>query len=69
MNWQTVKECYEILYEWPEIPALNALELLNHKYKDKYIRSYAVKQLHTINDEELSDILLQLVQVDVYSLY
>uniref|UniRef100_A0A5F8GB49 phosphatidylinositol-4,5-bisphosphate 3-kinase n=1 Tax=Monodelphis domestica TaxID=13616 RepID=A0A5F8GB49_MONDO len=51
---------------WPKLPPREALELLDFNYPDQYVREYAVGCLKQMSDEELSQYLLQLVQVLKY---
>uniref|UniRef100_A0AAR2JUW3 phosphatidylinositol-4,5-bisphosphate 3-kinase n=1 Tax=Pygocentrus nattereri TaxID=42514 RepID=A0AAR2JUW3_PYGNA len=54
-----------LLQIWPRLHPRDALELLDFNYPDQYVREYAVSCL----DEELSQYLLQLVQVLRYEPY
>jgi len=58
-----MREAYRLLYEWTPLEPIRAIDLLNKNFIDPEIRSFAVRCLHRMSDEELSDILLQLVQV------
>ncbi|XP_063531233.1 phosphatidylinositol 4,5-bisphosphate 3-kinase catalytic subunit delta isoform [Cydia strobilella] len=51
-----------MMSEWPMLPVESALELLDYAYADAAVRSFAVKCLAKITDEELLLYLLQLVQ-------
>ncbi|XP_071070646.1 phosphatidylinositol 4,5-bisphosphate 3-kinase catalytic subunit beta isoform isoform X3 [Dasypus novemcinctus] len=55
-----------LLQIWPKLPPREALELLDFNYPDQYVREYAVGCLQQMSDEELSQYLLQLVQVLKY---
>ncbi|XP_023381682.1 phosphatidylinositol 4,5-bisphosphate 3-kinase catalytic subunit beta isoform isoform X3 [Pteropus vampyrus] len=55
-----------LLQIWPKLPPREALELLDFNYPDQYVREYAVECLQQMSDEELSQYLLQLVQVLKY---
>uniref|UniRef100_A0A8C0TWG2 phosphatidylinositol-4,5-bisphosphate 3-kinase n=2 Tax=Canis lupus familiaris TaxID=9615 RepID=A0A8C0TWG2_CANLF len=55
-----------LLQIWPKLPPREALELLDFNYPDQYVREYAVGCLRQMSDEELSQYLLQLVQVLKY---
>lgn len=57
-----VAEAISLLQNWPRLPVEKALELLDYAYADQQVRSFAVKCLHSVSDEELSLYLLQLVQ-------
>ncbi|MBN3272232.1 PK3CB kinase, partial [Polyodon spathula] len=66
-----------LLQIWPKLSPRDALELLDFNYPDQYVREYAVHCLrdmrqvheHCAGDEELSQYLLQLVQVLRYEPY
>lgn len=51
-----------LLQIWKLLKPEQALELLDYSYPDTFVRSFAVRCLHQMNDEELSLYLLQLVQ-------
>ena len=46
-----------------------ALELLDANFGDAEVRSYAVRQLHSLSDDNLVDYLVQLIQVLKYEPY
>uniref|UniRef100_A0A667X834 phosphatidylinositol-4,5-bisphosphate 3-kinase n=1 Tax=Myripristis murdjan TaxID=586833 RepID=A0A667X834_9TELE len=58
-----------LLQIWPKLSPRDALELLDFNYPDQYVREYAVRCLRDMSDEELSQYLLQLVQVLRYEPY
>ncbi|XP_068601187.1 phosphatidylinositol 4,5-bisphosphate 3-kinase catalytic subunit beta isoform [Brachionichthys hirsutus] len=58
-----------LLQIWPKLCPRDALELLDFNYPDQYVREYAVGCLRVISNEELSQYLLQLVQVLRYEPY
>ncbi|XP_016887681.1 phosphatidylinositol 4,5-bisphosphate 3-kinase catalytic subunit beta isoform isoform X2 [Cynoglossus semilaevis] len=58
-----------LLQIWPKLSPRDALELLDFNYPDQYVREYAVGCLHDMSDDELSQYLLQLVQVLRYEPY
>ncbi|KAL7842566.1 hypothetical protein SRHO_G00242550 [Serrasalmus rhombeus] len=58
-----------LLQIWPRLHPRDALELLDFNYPDQYVREYAVSCLQDMSDEELSQYLLQLVQVLRYEPY
>ncbi|XP_054159781.1 phosphatidylinositol 4,5-bisphosphate 3-kinase catalytic subunit alpha isoform-like [Oppia nitens] len=63
-NRDEVAQLYLLLKRWPKIKVETALELLDCKYTDLKVRSYAVKWLDTgLSDDHLLQYLLQLVQV------
>ncbi|XP_066508546.1 phosphatidylinositol 4,5-bisphosphate 3-kinase catalytic subunit beta isoform-like isoform X1 [Hoplias malabaricus] len=58
-----------LLQIWPKLSPRDALELLDFNYPDQYVREYAVRCLQDMSDEDLSQYLLQLVQVLRYEPY
>uniref|UniRef100_A0AAQ4RTW9 Phosphatidylinositol-4,5-bisphosphate 3-kinase catalytic subunit beta n=1 Tax=Gasterosteus aculeatus aculeatus TaxID=481459 RepID=A0AAQ4RTW9_GASAC len=58
-----------LLQVWPKLSPRDALELLDFNYPDQYVRKYAVGCLRDMSEEELSQYLLQLVQVLRYEPY
>ncbi|PNJ36358.1 PIK3CB isoform 8 [Pongo abelii] len=63
---EDVAQLQALLQIWPKLPPREALELLDFNYPDQYVREYAVGCLQQMSDEELSQYLLQLVQVLKY---
>lgn len=57
-----VAQMQALLQVWKLLKPEEALELLDYCYPDNYVRSFAVRCLETMSDEELSLYLLQLVQ-------
>ncbi|GAM18279.1 hypothetical protein SAMD00019534_014540 [Acytostelium subglobosum LB1] len=72
VNWvemdQTL-EAYRHLQEWAALRPTQALELLDAKFADSNVRSYAIAALNCFTDAEFSDFLLQLTQVLKYEPY
>jgi phosphatidylinositol-4,5-bisphosphate 3-kinase len=64
-----VQRLYVMLREWSSLSGVAALELLDSKFGDMHVRRYAVSALEQLSDEQLSDYLLQLVQVLKYEPY
>ncbi|KAK4875877.1 hypothetical protein RN001_012299 [Aquatica leii] len=64
-----VSEVISLLQEWPLLSVEKALELLDYAYADHEVRSFAVKCLVNISDEDLLLYLLQLVQALKHELY
>jgi len=63
-NSEQVYEAETLMEEWEETPnPLDALQLLDVRYASPKVREYAVRTLNIMTDEELSEIMLQLVQV------
>ena len=54
---------YNLLYKWPDIKPIVAIELLNSAYSDLEVRNFAVRCLDkNMKDEEVHQYLLQLIQ-------
>ena len=66
---EDVKEAHRMLFVWRLGPPIQALELLDILYSDIVVREYAVHRISRLEDDELSTILLQLVQVLKYEPY
>lgn len=63
-NHLDVIEIYNLLYKWPDIKPIVAIELLHSIHSDIEVRNFAVKCLDKhMKDEEVQQYLLQLVQV------
>ena len=59
-----ISQLYCLLENWPKVNFETALELLDCKYADLFVRNFAVKCLdQNLKDELLLQFLLQLVQV------
>ncbi|KAG8142360.1 hypothetical protein E2320_006288 [Naja naja] len=58
-----------LLQSWPELPVLNALELLDFNFPDPHVSRFTVNSLKKLTDAELFQYLLQLVQVLKYQSY
>ncbi|KAK0174893.1 hypothetical protein PV327_010608 [Microctonus hyperodae] len=57
-----VAEATALVQQWPKLSVEKALELLDYAYADQTVRSFAVRCLMDVSDEDLSLYLLQLVQ-------
>ena len=68
-NFRAVQELHRIVNCWPPMGPLDALELLDARYADSHVRSYAVARLEMFTDSQLADYLLQLTQVLKYEPY
>uniref|UniRef100_A0A6Q2ZPY2 phosphatidylinositol-4,5-bisphosphate 3-kinase n=1 Tax=Esox lucius TaxID=8010 RepID=A0A6Q2ZPY2_ESOLU len=66
---EDVAQMVDLLHKWPELPALHALELLDYCFPDPRVRSFTIRCLRKLSDEELLQYLLQLVQVLKYESY
>uniref|UniRef100_A0A8C2ATU3 phosphatidylinositol-4,5-bisphosphate 3-kinase n=1 Tax=Cyprinus carpio TaxID=7962 RepID=A0A8C2ATU3_CYPCA len=65
----TKEEMVSLLRKWPELPAIHALELLDYSFPDPHARSFTIRCLRKLSDDELFQYLLQLVQVLKYESY
>ncbi|XP_060623795.2 phosphatidylinositol 4-phosphate 3-kinase C2 domain-containing subunit alpha [Anolis sagrei] len=70
-NWDltTLPEIYLLLQQWPPLPPLTALALLDSNFADQEVRTKAVKWIEATSDDELADILPQFVQALKYETY
>uniref|UniRef100_A0AAY4CDH9 phosphatidylinositol-4,5-bisphosphate 3-kinase n=1 Tax=Denticeps clupeoides TaxID=299321 RepID=A0AAY4CDH9_9TELE len=66
---EDVAQMVWLLRKWPDLPVLHALELLDYRFPDPYVRSFTIKCLRKLRDDELFRYLLQLVQVLKYESY
>ncbi|XP_023685988.1 phosphatidylinositol 4,5-bisphosphate 3-kinase catalytic subunit delta isoform [Paramormyrops kingsleyae] len=66
---EDVAQMVSLLQLWPELPALHALELLDYSFPDPNVRSFTIRCLRRLSDNELFQYLLQLVQVLKYEPY
>ena len=69
INWSNpnaVHEAHSLLDDWGELTPKDALELLDARYADRRVRTYAVQCLYAMPDEELELYILQLIQVLKY---
>ncbi|XP_069003589.1 phosphatidylinositol 4,5-bisphosphate 3-kinase catalytic subunit beta isoform [Embiotoca jacksoni] len=66
---EDMAQLQSMLQIWPKLSPRDALELLDFNYPDQYVREYAVRCLRDMSNEELSQYLLQLVQVLRYEPY
>ncbi|KAF0696753.1 Aste57867_12512 [Aphanomyces stellatus] len=65
-NRAHVMDAYKYLYLWSAPTYLQALQLLNRKFPDPFVRAYAVRCLDSLPDYRLRLYLLQLVQALKY---
>uniref|UniRef100_A0AAZ3RDJ3 Phosphatidylinositol-4-phosphate 3-kinase n=1 Tax=Oncorhynchus tshawytscha TaxID=74940 RepID=A0AAZ3RDJ3_ONCTS len=61
-DWGSMAEIHALLHNWPSLPPVCALELLDSKFADTEVRSVAVSWIESSSDDELADYLPQLVQ-------
>uniref|UniRef100_A0A8C5NGS4 phosphatidylinositol-4,5-bisphosphate 3-kinase n=1 Tax=Gouania willdenowi TaxID=441366 RepID=A0A8C5NGS4_GOUWI len=66
---EDVVQMVSLLESWPELPAIHALELLDYSFPDPAIRSFTIRCLRKLSDDELLQYLIQLVQVLKYESY
>ncbi|XP_063001290.1 phosphatidylinositol 4,5-bisphosphate 3-kinase catalytic subunit delta isoform [Elgaria multicarinata webbii] len=66
---EDVSQMIHLLQTWPELPVLNALELLDFNFPDRYVGTFTVNSLKKLTDADLFQYLLQLVQVLKYESY
>ncbi|KAG7477551.1 hypothetical protein MATL_G00070830 [Megalops atlanticus] len=66
---EDVAQMVSLLKTWPDLPALHALELLDYSFPDRCVRSFTIRCLRKLSDNELFQYLLQLVQVLKYESY
>uniref|UniRef100_A0A8C8RZV6 Phosphatidylinositol 4,5-bisphosphate 3-kinase catalytic subunit delta isoform n=1 Tax=Pelusios castaneus TaxID=367368 RepID=A0A8C8RZV6_9SAUR len=66
---EDVAQMISLLQSWPELPVLNALELLDFNFPDRYVGSFTINSLRKLTNDELFQYLLQLVQVLKYESY
>ncbi|XP_061910272.1 phosphatidylinositol 4,5-bisphosphate 3-kinase catalytic subunit delta isoform isoform X2 [Entelurus aequoreus] len=64
-----VVQMVNLLRNWPELPAIHALELLDYSFPDPAVRSFTVRCLRKLSGDELLQYLIQLVQVLKYESY
>ncbi|KAJ6665023.1 hypothetical protein lerEdw1_005254 [Lerista edwardsae] len=70
-NWDltNLPEIYLLLQQWPPLPPLTALQLLDSNFADQEVRTRAVQWIEAISDDELADFLPQFVQALKYETY
>ncbi|KAM4619533.1 phosphatidylinositol 4-phosphate 3-kinase C2 domain-containing subunit alpha [Polymixia lowei] len=61
-DWASIAHIHSLLYHWPPLAPVTALELLDSKFADTEVRSVAVSWIESSTDDELADYLPQLVQ-------
>uniref|UniRef100_A0A8D3BV32 phosphatidylinositol-4,5-bisphosphate 3-kinase n=1 Tax=Scophthalmus maximus TaxID=52904 RepID=A0A8D3BV32_SCOMX len=66
---EDVVQMVNLLRNWPDLPAIHALELLDYSFPDPAIRSFTIRCLRKLSDDELLQYLIQLVQVLKYESY
>lgn len=66
---EDVVQMVSLLRNWPDLPAIHALELLDYSFPDPSVRSFTIRCLKKLSDPELLQYLIQLVQVLKYESY
>ncbi|KAM6924759.1 phosphatidylinositol 4,5-bisphosphate 3-kinase catalytic subunit delta isoform 1-T2 [Xenentodon cancila] len=66
---EDVAQMVSLLRNWPELPAIHALELLDYSFPDPAVRSFTIRCLRKLSNDELLQYLIQLVQVLKYESY
>uniref|UniRef100_A0A3P9PM09 phosphatidylinositol-4,5-bisphosphate 3-kinase n=1 Tax=Poecilia reticulata TaxID=8081 RepID=A0A3P9PM09_POERE len=66
---EDVVQMVSLLKSWPELPAIQALELLDYSFPDPAVRYFTIRCLKKLSDNELLQYLIQLVQVLKYESY
>ncbi|KAH3714430.1 phosphatidylinositol 3-kinase [Pelomyxa schiedti] len=62
-------EALNLLESWGSLRPMDSLNLLDRTFPDRGIREYSVRCLSALSDDELSDVLLPLVQAIKFELY
>ena len=67
---QQVREAHRLVAKWAKLKRpVEAIELLDERFGDAYVRRFAVEQLRNLNDNELLFVLPQLVQALKYEVH
>uniref|UniRef100_A0AAV2LY64 phosphatidylinositol-4,5-bisphosphate 3-kinase n=1 Tax=Knipowitschia caucasica TaxID=637954 RepID=A0AAV2LY64_KNICA len=66
---EDVVQMVSLLRNWPDLPAIHALELLDYSFPDPAVRAFTIRCLKKLSDRELLQYLIQLVQVLKYESY
>lgn len=61
-DWASLPQIHNVLFHWPRLEPVTALELLDSRFSDSDVRTVAVSWIEQSSDDELSDYLPQLVQ-------
>lgn len=61
-DWASLPLIHCVLHNWPPLPPVTALELLDTRFADAEVRTVAVSWIEKSSDDELADYLPQLVQ-------
>uniref|UniRef100_A0A3P8V779 Phosphatidylinositol 4,5-bisphosphate 3-kinase catalytic subunit delta isoform n=1 Tax=Cynoglossus semilaevis TaxID=244447 RepID=A0A3P8V779_CYNSE len=66
---EDVVQMVSLLRNWPDLPAIQALELLDYSFPEPAVRYFTIRCLRMLSDDELLQYLIQLVQVLKYESY
>uniref|UniRef100_A0A8C2X3Z3 phosphatidylinositol-4,5-bisphosphate 3-kinase n=1 Tax=Cyclopterus lumpus TaxID=8103 RepID=A0A8C2X3Z3_CYCLU len=66
---EDVVQLVSLLKNWRDLPGIHALELLDYSFPDPAVRSFTIRCLRKLSDNELLQYLIQLVQVLKYESY
>ncbi|XP_056279793.1 phosphatidylinositol 4,5-bisphosphate 3-kinase catalytic subunit delta isoform isoform X2 [Pseudoliparis swirei] len=66
---EDVVQLVSLLKNWQDLPGIQALELLDYSFPDPAVRSFTIRCLRKLSDNELLQYLIQLVQVLKYESY
>uniref|UniRef100_A0A3B3Y8H3 phosphatidylinositol-4,5-bisphosphate 3-kinase n=1 Tax=Poecilia mexicana TaxID=48701 RepID=A0A3B3Y8H3_9TELE len=69
LYYPPLEKMVSLLKSWPELPAIQALELLDYSFPDPAVRYFTIRCLKKLSDDELLQYLIQLVQVLKYESY
>lgn len=64
-----IRQVHCLLSQWPLLEPYPALELLDCQFADEKVRTFAVKCLEPLSNEEVVELMLQFVQVLKYEPY
>lgn len=68
-NSEYVKEIHFLISKWPSLDPFYALELLDCKFPDEYVRNFAVQCIQSLSNEKIAEFMLQFVQILKYESY
>ena len=61
-----VNETYKMLRNWAPMEPEEAISLLDAKFPDEKVRSYAVERINNLSDDDLALFMLQFAQALLY---
>lgn len=68
-NRKSVETTHQLIRSWPTIDPFCALELLGSQYQDTQVRCFAISCISSFSENDLSSVLLQLVQAVKHEQY